>query len=146
FSLEQGLGKDMDHILFLRLKMDEHQVTLLSSSVRPGRLKTPPIDPSVPGLFLELSGREGHFLWSSVVPDPTILRLESPSPERLDELQTWEKRFREAEWTVRVPLHPQATQMKVYRWGELFRRLEGRNREEVNELVGTIQLPLERLP
>src|SRR5262245_16354682 len=93
-------AEETDQILFLHLRLKEDAITLLSSSVQPGRLKTPFAPDKKGEIYLELISTNSTVLWSDVMADPTVQRLEFEDPDRPGTFKTQQITVAEAEFTV----------------------------------------------
>src|SRR4051812_46912541 len=66
-------------IVFLHLKLESNQVSLVSASVAPGRLKR--FSERHPALDLEVATTNGLVLWANNVAAPSVRRFEYEDPE-----------------------------------------------------------------
>lgn len=71
------MAGDIDQMAFLHLRWESNSVTLLSSEVRPGRLKAPA--PGDSRHRIQLSDAQGRPLWQSPLTDPRTTRYEFPA-------------------------------------------------------------------
>jgi hypothetical protein len=134
-------AEEKDQILFLHLKLKGDALTLVKSSVSPGRLKTP-IAPERKGeIYLELTAGGGLSLWSDVMVDPTLKRMEYEDPEHPGAWKVKEVRVTEVEFTVRVPFHSEAKQLKLYRLDKPASRTDAVAPGKVKKLLGALAVP-----
>ena len=101
-------------ILFLHLRVKNQAVSLMGSVTRPGVLK-PPRDAAPGDLHYELSSASSKPLWKAAVADPTILRLEYEDPPGSGNLKRKTVVLNETEFTVRVPVVPEARRVDFYK-------------------------------
>ena len=93
-------------ILFLHLRLDGERVTLVKQTRTRGTLKRPRgASTRGRGLELNLQTARGASLWSQVMPDPTVRRIEYEDPDRPGEMASREVPLTHVEFTVRVPAH-----------------------------------------
>jgi hypothetical protein len=131
----------MDQIVFLHLKLKDGAITLLRSSVMPGRLKLPIGSDRKGEIQLELTAMDGSSLWSEVMSDPTLQRFEYEDPAHPGTLKIKEIKVAEAEFTVRVPHHVDARQLKIHRLGTPATATEVRTVRTARKLLGTVAIP-----
>lgn len=134
-------GEEIDQILFLHLKLKDDVVTLVNSSVQPGRLKRPPAPQKEGELQLELTAGRGKPLWVDSMGDPTVRRFEYQDPDRPGSMKVKTIRTSEAEFTIRVPFHRAAKQLEVYRVDRAARRTDKRVPEDQRKHLGTVLIP-----
>jgi hypothetical protein len=89
-------------ILFLHLKLQSNQVSLVSASVTPGKLKVFPEHRAA--LDLEVTTSAGQVLWTNSVADPSFRHLEYEDPDHPGQIISKEVQLTNAEFTVRVPV------------------------------------------
>jgi hypothetical protein len=131
-----------DQIMFLHLKLKDGAITLVSSAVKPGRLKTPLASDQKGTIHLELTATNGATLWSDVVADPTVRRLEYEDPENPGTLKIKEVKTAEAEFTVRIPNHPAAQKLRLQRLDKpLNRATAAAAPDATKKQLGTVALP-----
>jgi hypothetical protein len=133
-------------ILFLRLKLESNQVSLISTSVTPGRMKG--FSAERPALDVEVATSTGQVLWTNNLPHPSIRRLEYEDPEHPGHLISKEVELTNTEFSVRVPVFKEAYRVNFYLPpspapnAPLANALVT-NLPPVRKLVGTIALPSE---
>ena len=123
-------------ILFLHLKLQDNRVSLVKQSAAPGVLKARRGEARGGGLEMELRSMEGQTLWKAVISDPGVRRLEFEDPEVPGRIRNKDIIVTNAEFTVRVPAHPQGGSVS-------FARRTGRNRQNkmfAREELGEIRL------
>jgi hypothetical protein len=135
-------GEEKDQILFLHLKLKDDAVTLVRSSVKPGRLKTPFAPDKKGDIHLELTTAEGLSLWSDVMADPTVQRVEYEDPENPGTLKVKEIRVTEVEFTVRVPFHKEGKQFRLHRLNKPASRADATAAGRVKKLLGAVAIPV----
>lgn len=129
---------DKDQILFLHLRLQDDTVTLVKSDTRPGRLKVP-VGSRKGEIILELLASDELVLWSSVIQDLRFRRIEFPDPDHPGALKTKLITSHAAEFTVRLPFHAAARQVRLQR---LEKTVNGsRPMTATAALMGTITLP-----
>ena len=99
-------------ILFLHLKLQSNQVSLVSASVAPGRLKVFPEHRAA--LDLEVVTSAGLVLWTNSVADPTFRHLEYEDPDHPGQILSKEVQLTNPEFTVRVPVFRDAHHVRFY--------------------------------
>jgi hypothetical protein len=134
-------AEERDQILFLHLRLKDGVVTLVRSSVKPGRLKTPIASDRKGEIHLELTATNGLSLWSDVMADPTVQRLEYEDPEHPGALKLKEVKVTEAEFIVRVPFHKDAKQLELQRLDRPANRAEAGAPGTKKKLLGTVAIP-----
>jgi hypothetical protein len=112
---------------------------LLDTVVRPGVLK-PQINAAPVGVQYELVSEAGALLWKGTMPDPNVLHLEYDDPPGSGVLKRKTVVLPEAEFTVRVPVLPQAKRLDFYR---LEAPASGATGEKsiTRKLLGSLSLP-----
>lgn len=104
----QGVG---ERIVFLHLRRGPEGVTLLHTTVRPGRLKALPSN----GAFqFEVINDAGTVLQSGAMRDPASKRLEYEDPEHPGQLIAREVNAGTAEFTIRVSGNSTARAVRFY--------------------------------
>ncbi|HEY5912600.1 MAG TPA: hypothetical protein VJA21_18520 [Verrucomicrobiae bacterium] len=134
-------AEENNQILFLHLRLKGDAIALVSSAVKPGRLKTPVAPDKTGGLELELMSTNRAKLWSDVIHDPTVRRFEYEDPDRPGELKVKEVKVTEIEFTVRVPYHEDGGELKVYRLERQATRAEAAVSGRAKKLLGSIKIP-----
>ena len=99
-------------ILFLHLKMESNQVSLVKASVAPGTLKR--FSQRRPSLDLEVATSAGQVLWTKTVANPSIRHLEYENPDHPGEIISKEVQVTNGEFTVRLPVIQNAHQVNFY--------------------------------
>ncbi len=132
---------EIDQIVFLHLRLKDGVVTLLRSSVKPGRLKTPIASDKKGEIHLELTGTNGVPLWSEVMADPTVQRLEYEDPEHPGTMKIKEVKVAEAEFIVRVPFHKDGRQLNLHRLDKPANRAVAAAPGTKKKLLGTVTVP-----
>jgi hypothetical protein len=99
-------------ILFLHLKLESNQVSLVTTSVASGTLKK--FSGQGPSLELEVVTSAGQVLWSNTVANPSIRHLEFEDPDHPGEISSKEVQVTNAEFTVRVPVFQNAHHVNFY--------------------------------
>ena len=103
---------DVDQMAFLHLRWESNSITLLSTELRPGRLKGP-----VPGdnrLRIQLSDAQGRSLWQSPLTDPRTTRYEFPAPgDTPRAIQSRTVTTASAECVVRVPVRADGAELVI---------------------------------
>lgn len=99
-------------ILFLHLKLESNQVSLVSASVAPGTLKR--FSEHRPALDLEVATSDGQVLWTNNVASPSIRHLEYEDPDHPGEISSKEVPLTNTEFMVRVPVFADAHQVNFY--------------------------------
>ena len=135
-------------IAFLHLKLDSNQVTLVSASVSPGVLKRLPEYRAA--IDLELATSAGLVLWSNSVPDPSLRHLEYEDPEHPGEIINKVVQLTNTEFTVRVPVLPDAHHVNFFLSQPAFgtnvtgaRSLAANTPPTQRTALGTVMLPAE---
>jgi hypothetical protein len=128
-----------EQILFQHFKLKDDVVTLVQSTVRPGVLKSPVTSEKNGELYLELLGGNGSTLWSDVLDDPTVQRMEYEDPDHPGQLKTHWVQSTEAEFTVRVPFHKAAKQLRVQRLASPALKTDAIGQAKI--MLGTFELP-----
>jgi hypothetical protein len=100
-------------IAFLHLKMESNQVALVSASTSPGVLKRLP--EHGPGVQLEVATSTGQVLWTNTIADPSVRHLEYEDPEHPGAIISKEVQLTNAEFTIRVPVFPEAHHVNFFR-------------------------------
>jgi hypothetical protein len=134
-------AEEEDQILFLHLKLKDDGLTLVNSSVKRGRLKTPLTADKKGEIHLELTAADGSPLWSDVLADPRVQRLEYEDPDKPGALKVKEVRVAEVEFTVRVPFHKEGKRIKLYRLDRLATRTEALAPGQTKKLLGAVAIP-----
>jgi hypothetical protein len=129
-----------DQILFLHLKIQGDAITCLDSSVRPGRLKTPVATERKGSIYLELVSTNGAAVWSEVIADPAVRRLEYEDPAHPGTLKIKEVNLTETEFTVRVPFRRDETKLRVHRLEKPSSRSEVLARVGLSKPIATIAI------
>lgn len=129
-----------EKILFLHMNISSNAVTLVQSSVRPGKVKTA-AHGKKGRLYLELTSTNGLTLWSDVIPDPTTRRFEYEDPDHPGNLKVKVTTTKQAELTVRIPFHSGAKDLKIFRLNQIADRSKTMALRSSMELIGTIILP-----
>lgn len=130
---------EKDQILFLHLKLKDDAITLVGSSVKPGRLKTPFAPDKKGQVHLELTSTNGTVLWSDVIADPTVQRLEYKDPDHPGALKTKQVKVAETEFTLRLPFHKDAKQLKLHSLEKPANRADAVKRTK--KLLGSVAIP-----
>ncbi len=99
-------------ILFLHLKLQSNQVSLVSASVASGKLKVFSDHPAA--LDLEVATSAGRVLWTNSVADPSFQHLEYEDPSHPGQILSKEVQFTNVEFTVRVPVIRDAHHVNFY--------------------------------
>jgi hypothetical protein len=107
-----GLAEDAPQILFLTLKLEKDQVSLIRSATAPGTLKPSVTHPQ--GLEMELTSGAGQLLWRQSVTDPSIQRLEYEDPDHPGRIVMKVVQLTNVEFTVRVPALTNAQRLHFY--------------------------------
>jgi hypothetical protein len=118
-------------ILFLHVRVERHQITLIDSTTRPGFLK-PTRAGTLDELHYRLISLQGDVLWRGAVADPLIHRTENQ--EMPGKLGPRIGKVDAAEITVRIPEIAEAKRVEFYRERELA---EG---QFFKDVVGSISL------
>lgn len=100
-------------IIFLHLKLDSNQVSLVSASVSPGTLKR--VSEHQPALDLEVATSVGQVLWTNNVANPSLRHLEFEDPDHPGEILSKEVQLTNTEFTVRIPVFREAHHVNFYR-------------------------------
>ena len=100
-------------ILFLHLKLESNQVSMVKASLAHGTLKR--FSERPPSLDLEVATSVGEVIWTNRVADPSIRRLEYEDPVHPGEVIGKEVHLTNVEFTVRVPVFPNADHVSFYR-------------------------------
>ena len=132
---------DNDQIQFLHLKLKDGAVSMVGSSVRPGRLKSANEPDKQGELHLDLVATNGASLWSGVLADPLIRHYEYEDPESPGALKIKTVQLTEAEFTVRVPFHKDAAHLRIVRTGKPASRSAVLAAPALKKWSGTIALP-----
>lgn len=138
----RGWAEESPQILFLHLKLNGDAISLLESTVKPGRLKTPVRSTKLGDLHLEIIGADGATLWDSTMPDPSVRRLDYADPEHPGRLKSKIVRTGDVEFNVRVPFYPQARKLTLQRLSEPAIPSDAPTNQK--KLLGIIELPLAR--
>jgi hypothetical protein len=134
-------------IVFLHLKLESNQVSLVSASVSPGTLKRFP--ERHPALDLEVATSAGQVLWTNNVADPSIRRLEYEDPDHPGQILNKQVQLTNTEFTVRVPAFPNAQQVNFYlalppgATNVVGAKTSATNALPPRKLLGTVILPQE---
>jgi hypothetical protein len=99
-------------ILFLHLKLESNQVSLVSASVAPGTLKRS--SAPRPLLDMEVATAGGQVLWTNNVADPSLRHLEYEDPDHPGEIIGKEIQLTNTEFTIRVPAFREADHVDFY--------------------------------
>lgn len=116
-------------ILFLHLRMTNGQLVLVEQKKTPGVLKRARGAEPTRGVQVELQSMNGNTLCSQTIADPTTRRVEFPDPNEPGKLRVREIILTNAEFTIRVPFHPQA------RAAVLSRRVSTNGAKAVNAIA-----------
>jgi hypothetical protein len=135
-----GAGEE-DKILFFHLKLKDQVVTLVDSTVRPGRLKAVSVPEKRGIVYLELTSTNGTALWSDVMADPTVQRFEYEDPDQPGSIKAKEVITKETEFTVRVPFHKGAEQLKLFLLDKPANRVEAAVSRPARKALGTVGVP-----
>lgn len=108
-----GPTNDVPRMLFLRVQLREPAPLLRDWSVRPGHVK-PRVAAEDAALRVEVQDATGRVLWQTAMPDPRLRRIEAHDPAGPERAAAQRVRIEQPEFTVRVPLLPEA------RWVEFF--------------------------
>ncbi len=100
-------------ILFLHLKVKNQTVSLVDSATRPGVLKRPR-QAAADDLHYEVLSATSNSLWKAAVLDPTLRRLEYEEPPGSGNLKRKTVVSDEADFTIRIPLSPEARRVDFY--------------------------------
>jgi hypothetical protein len=100
-------------ICFLHLSLESNQVSLVSATVAPGKLKVFPAQDAVLGL--EVATAAGQVLWTNRVADPSFRHLEYEDPDHPGQILSKEVRLTNTEFTVRIPVMRDAHHVNFYR-------------------------------
>jgi hypothetical protein len=130
-----------DKILFFHLKLTDQIVTLVDSTVRPGRLKEVSVPEKRGTIYLELTSTNGTALWSDVMADPAIRRFEYEDPDQPGNIKAKEVITTVNEFTVRVPFHKGAQQLKLFLLDKPANRLEAAVSRPARKALGTVGVP-----
>jgi hypothetical protein len=125
-------------IFFLHLKLQSNQVSLVSASVAPGRLKVFPERRAA--LDLEVATSAGQVLWTNSVADPSFRHLEYEDPDHPGQIISKEVQLTNTEFTVRVPVIRDAHHVNFY----LSQSLAGTNAAGANPLSAHLPAPQRR--
>ena len=134
-------AEEPDQILFLHLKIKGDGVTCLSSSTTPGRLKTPVATERRGTLYLELVSTNGAAVWSDVIADPAVRRLEYEDPDHPGTLKIKEINLTEREFAVRVPFRHGTATLRVHRLEKPATRSEAIAQTGLLKPIANIALP-----
>jgi len=134
-------ASDKDQIVFLHLKLKGQEVTLVDSSVRPGRYKTVSTPDKKGVFYLELVSTNGTTIWSDVMADPAFRRHEYEDPDHPGSILVKEVALPEAEFTVRVPFHKTARKLKLFRLDKLSNRVEAALPGRRKQGLGSVAVP-----
>ena len=104
-------------IVFLRLKLESNQVSMVEASVVPGTLKR--ISEAHAALELEVVTADGQVLWTNAVADPALRHLEFEDPAHPGEIISKDIQLTNSEFTVRVPVLRNAHQVNFFRSHQL---------------------------
>lgn len=132
----------MDRILFLHLRMQDGAVSLVRSSIRPGRLKTPIASDRQGVIQLQLTAEPGVVLWTEVMADPLCRRLEYVDPGSPGMLRTKWVQVTQAEFTVRLPFYPEGRQLTLHRLERPATRALAATAALPRTAIGTITLAM----
>ena len=122
-------------ILFLHLKLENNQISLVEASVAPGTLKR--LSARQPSFDLEVASSSGQVLWTNTVANPSIRHLEYEDPNHPGEIISKGVQLTNTEFTVRVPAFTNAHHVNFYQW----QSSAGTNAMEANPLVASLPLP-----
>ena len=90
-------------IMFLRLRLENNVITLVGTTVRPGRLKQP-AGRAGQGIFYEVTSAGGESLWSGFIDDPSARRYEYEDPAASGRILTTVVKAQTAEFSLRIPV------------------------------------------
>ncbi len=99
-------------MLFLHLKMETNQVSLLGASVAPGKAR--PAAGEASQLQVEIADAAGQLLWTNSVSDPTVRRLEYEDPEHPGSILHKDVQMTNVEFVVRAPALANARQVSFF--------------------------------
>ncbi len=122
-------------IFFLHLKLESNQVALVSAALAPGKLKQ--ISEPHPAFDLEVTTAAGLVLWTNNVADPSRRHLEYEAPDHPGQILNQEVQLTNTEFSVRVPVFPDAHQVNFF----LVPALTETNGAAVRPLVGNVPAP-----
>ena len=134
-------AEEKEQILFLHLKLNDNTITLVSSSVRPGHLKTPLVPDKKGYVQLELTSTNGTVLWNDVIADPRVRRFEYNDPDHPGALKAKQVKVTETEFSLRVPFHKDAKQLKVHKLNKPANREEAALGGRAKKLLCSLTLP-----
>lgn len=101
-------------ILFLHLRLTNNVVVLLSTNVQPGVVKPQRHRTDKHALHCEVRSITGLTIWKAAVDHPQWLYLEYPDPENPGQMRRKEVRRETPDFTVRIPLQPDAETIEFY--------------------------------
>jgi hypothetical protein len=131
-------------ILFLHLKVTNQVVSLVEANIRPGVLKPGPEGDSA-ALHCELVSDAGKSLWKGSVADPTVRHLEYEDPAHPGKLQHRVVQVDAAEFTLRVPVLPEARRVDFYKVRPDSGK-DGGGQKAARASWGSISLPVKQPP
>lgn len=110
---------EVDEVLFLRLRMTEHDLKLVSTDQQPGHPKrTGPalsLAPLGPSVVIQAADEQGKIVWQEAIQDPAVLRCCHAHAEQAG-LMTGQTEIPDsAMFTVRLPDVPEITTVAFYR-------------------------------
>jgi hypothetical protein len=127
-------------ILFLRLRLKDGSISLVSATTAPGMLKTPRGARRPKEFEFVVEEAEGKPVWTVETSDPSVQRLEYADPAHPGVIQVKEVRRTDVEFTVRVPAAPGKRQLVIYRRAGLAGSASQKS-ETARALVARIALP-----
>ena len=138
-ALQAGPPKNAAQIVFLHLRLNNGDLTLVESSIRPGTLKDRERPEQVGKLLYDVVSATGLPLWSGSTDDPSRRRYEYEDPENAGRLKVKFVVLDDVEFTVRVPLFAEARRVVFFRMDSTVRI--PLTAESSRTLVGSIDLP-----
>ncbi len=140
FAAASCWAGDQDRILFVHLRLTDSVATLVESTVKDGRLKPLGPSPKKGTIYLQLLSKDGPVLWSEVLKDPCVRRVESHDPGHPGAWTAEQIRTAEADLVVRIPFYKEAAQLKIERLDKPARAPEAASLTTGKQLLGCVTL------
>jgi hypothetical protein len=131
---------DQDQILFVHLRLNNSSARLVECAVKSGRLKPPAPSERKGTIYLQLLSTNGLALWSEVLNDPCVRRVESHDPSHPEGWKTEQIKTAEADFVVRIPFFKEAAQIKIERLDKPARAPEAASLTTGKQLLGYLTL------
>jgi hypothetical protein len=128
-----------DKIMFLRLRLKNDMVSLISKTIRQGKLKSHRLEKTQNGIRYTITSSTGESLATGFIEDPSVRRYEYEDPAQAGHIKTKLVTSTDVEFTLRIPVR---TGMQVITFDRLKPRVVQQEQSSYQR-IGSIPISAE---